>query len=114
MQVWASREIEADQVADERRALGADHTHKAGDALLQLLARIAGAVAILNLKAEGEQIAQQRIRPATRLLAGAPAEQPNLTRRALDLRDERLQQARFAHARVADNRDQARPALFTY
>jgi len=74
MQMRANRKIEADQVADERRTLGTGHAHKAGDALLQLLARLGCAVAILYLKAEGEQVAQQRIWPAAGLLAGAPAE----------------------------------------
>src|SRR6476646_5923729 len=114
MQMRAGGEIEADQVADERCALGAGHAHKAGDTLLQLLARLGCAVAILYLKAEGEQVAPQRIWPAAGLLAGAPAEQPGLSGRALDPGDECLEQARFAHARIADDGDQARAALLAH
>ena len=113
--MFARGVVEADELADEVRALedfvfGRATAH-GEHAALQLLARHFGRVAVLNLEAEREHVAHERVRKPLRPLARAPVEDVPVVGQQFDPVGELVKQSRLAEARVADDRDDVKLAL---
>ena len=111
--VWTARKIQPHQVTDEMGRFGGvvgllrtpmvARSQKADDPLLQFLPGHGGTIAVLNLKAEGENVAQERKRKPCHLFAGAPIEHGHASPLSFEPTVELVKQARFANTRVADH-----------
>jgi hypothetical protein len=82
--------------AHRRLLLAARAAREGEDAVLQLLARHLRRVAVLNLEAEGEEVAHQRVGQTLRRLARAAVEDVPGVGEQLDTVAELVKQARLA------------------
>src|SRR6266511_6227557 len=100
-------------MADKVSLFYAVRPHKLDDPAFQLLARDGGAVTVLDVEAESEQIANKGVGEPHHLLGCAPLEEPYMLvgRAHIEPVGELVQQARLTHPGLADNCDNMGLAL---
>ena len=110
-QQWAGREVEPDQVAEQVRRQLAFVLEQRRHAVDELAPRELQAVAVGDLEAPRDQVAQQSVRSQHPVGLGSAEQQPERPRMRLQCILKLGQQATFAEAGIADDDESLQPTF---